>query len=166
MESLRFRSIRMIRAWGKERNEKRTYEKFKRVYTYKNLRALRQIDISVRNYANYTGWMYRAWPIGYSDIVASALRNPEKETGIGKYSCAVYSPRTRTSTDRWEVKLCLFLAVHVYVPWSAARCTVSMNRLPFATLCLMFVGNLTPSANNVTAQFLSPLVVAIERNLK
>lgn len=94
-------------------------------------------------------WAYRTWPVELRvpwQIKSSWPVKPAKETGIGKYLLSVHSPRTRTSTDRWEVKLCLFLAVHVYVPWSAARCTVSMNRLPFATLCLMFVGSLTPSA--------------------
>lgn len=60
-------------------------------------------------------------------------------------------PRTRTSTERCDVKLCLFLAVHVYVPSSALRCTVSMNSVPLATLCLMLVGSFTSPDNNVLA---------------
>ena len=60
-------------------------------------------------------------------------------------------PRTRTSTERCDVKLCLFLAVHVYVPSSALRCTVSINSVPLATLCLMLVGSFMSPDNNVSA---------------
>lgn len=65
----------------------------------------------------------------------------------GNYWLCIYLPKTRTSTERCDVKLCLFLAVHVYVPSSALRCTVSINSVPLATLCLILVGSFTSPDN-------------------
>lgn len=70
------------------------------------------------------------------------------------YWPCIYLPKTRTSTERCAVKLCLFLAVHVYVPSSALRCTVSINSVPLATLCLILVGSFTSPDNSVQRRYI------------
>lgn len=59
------------------------------------------------------------------------------------------SPKTFTATDRSEDSLCRLRAVHVYVPWSVARCTFSICNVPLKTRCHMFVGSRTFSRSHV-----------------